>query len=418
MLRTHGPILLLCTLFAGCSSEAKAHLDPDMPSVLIVAIDGLRPDQVGSFGAPGGGVTPTLDELAVRGVIYTDAITPAPWSAPALASILSGCNPSTLGWTDLETPLPYAAVLLAERLDQHVSGAVVSHRFVDASTHLDQGCGHYESVGVPPLDAGEDHVPKAAAERVVDAGLTFIDGTGSAPFFLVLHIADPMPPWDVIGHRVAEDYDGPVRAGQPLPELLRLASRMNGADRVAIEALHDEAVERVDRELGRLVKGLEQRGRLSNTYLCIVGSLGAERGEHGELGTSMRLYDELLHVPWILTGPRLSRAEVNAPVSLIDVAPTLLSLVEVEADGMDGRPALPGVEAAPRFLVSETDRARSLRAALWDRWKLIHDHETGQSELYDLLEDPGELRDLSDIQPDRVRELEAALDEWEALRAE
>lgn len=407
------PLLLL--LASACGGDVEAREAPRPASVLLVAVDGLRADQLGARG-PAGPVTPQLDRLARRGLVYEDASTPAPWNAPALAALLSGCYPSSLGWTDLDRPLPYGVTLLAEHLDAagHATGAVVNHRFVAAPRNLDQGFDVFREVGLPPEEAGDEHVAPPSAHRVTEAALAILDGFGERPFLLLVHHADPLPPWSAPAPFDA-DYVGPVEAGLSLRELLRIAPELNDADRNRLRDLHDASVTRVDAEVGRLLAGLEARGRAGDTYVSVVSTSGVELGEHGELGTAMRLYDELLHVPWILVGPRLAPDRFPGPTSLIDVAPTLLELVGcAPLPRADGVAALPGMEAGDRVLFSETDRARRLRAVVDRRWKLIRDEETGVRELYDLVDDPREARDLARRLPERVEALEAALEGWEA----
>ncbi len=84
------------------------------PNVLLILIDGLRADHVGCYGYPRD-TTPALDALARRGRRFLDAITPAPWSAPAMASLLAGRYPSSVDLTDLQAPLTSEVSLLPER---------------------------------------------------------------------------------------------------------------------------------------------------------------------------------------------------------------------------------------------------------------------------------------------------------------
>jgi len=398
--------LLLCfACGAGDGVRAGEKLRP--PSVLLVAVDGLRADRVGCYGHPQS-ATPTLDRLAERGVRYADAVTPTPWTAPALAALLTGRYPSGLGWTDLSKRLSHDAELISEALERrdYFTAAVVSHPFAAARFGLDQGFETYVEVG-------------SSAAEVCEASLSLLDSAGQRPFAMLAHFADPLPPWDSREPLVERDYAGPVRDARTLGELMELVPHLTEADRVALEVLHDDAIAAVDRQLGRLLEALAARGRLEDTYVVVVGISGTELGEHGELGSAKRLYDEVVHVPWILAGPRLSPGVVRGAVSLIDVSPTLLALLRVgDAGPFDGAVALPDLPVPARLLVCETDRARSLRAITDERWKLIRDQETGSCELYDLLADPEERTDLSARHAARVEALEAALEGWRRGLAE
>ncbi|MDA1266088.1 MAG: sulfatase [Planctomycetota bacterium] len=403
-------------LLNGCGGEVSADESPRPPSVVLVAVDGLRADQVGAYS--GVGSTPNLDDLAAHGLRYSDVSTPTPWSAPALAALLSGRYPSALGWTDLEAALPYDVELLSELLAEegYRTAAIVNHRFVAGRFNLDQGFEphNYMEVGLPPEGATDDDVFPPSGAQVTGAALTWLDAVGDDPFFLLVHYADALPPWDLATSPIDPHYQGPIANGLSYRDLMRLSLDLTGADQQALMALYDAAVAGVDVQVGRLLEGLEGRGRDEDTFVCVVGISGLELGEHGELGTAKRLYEELLHVPWILTGPGVEPGVLQDASSLIDVTPTLLDLIGAPgASRADGLVMLPELGTPDRILISETDRARSLRAVVDGRWKLIHDHETGTSELYDLVDDPGETQDLASARPKIVRTLEALLFDWE-----
>lgn len=416
MARTLSCLLLV---LAGCGGGPVAQGLPRPASVLLVAIDGLRTDQIGAYqGAEG--VTPNLDQLAREGVRYTDVATPAPWTSPALASLLSGRYPSSMAWTDLERPLPYGVTLLPEHLAGagYLTGAVVSHHHAAARFNLDQGFESYHEVGFESDGETDDGVAPSSAAQVTGRALSILASAGARPFCLLVHYADPLPPWDLPEEVLDPSYVGPVEAGLSMRDLTRVSRDLRPEDRSALARLHDASVAQVDSELGRLLEGLELQGRMEDTYVCVVATSGLELGDHGELGTAKRLYDELVHVPWVLAGPALAPTILEEAASLIDVTPTLLELLGAEPLPIaDGAAVLPNRPPPERLLVSETDRARCLRAVTVDRWKLIHDQETGVSELYDLLSDPGETRDLAGKLPTEVDRLKAFLDRWEASLA-
>jgi hypothetical protein len=321
-----------------------------------------------------------------------------------------------MGWTNLELPLPYGVSLLSERLsaEGYATGAVINSRLAAVRFNLDQGFDEYRQVGLPPQDAGDDDVFPLTANLVTDEALGLIESARERPFFVLAHYTDPLPPWDVEDRFGDPDYMGPIEPGLSLREMLRLGPGLDAADRAALSALGDAALAQVDGQIGRLLEGLEARARAADTFVVVVGTSGVELFEHGELGTAKRLYDELVHVPWLLAGPGITPGLVEDPTSLIDVTPTLLELLHMRrAPRADGVSVLPGLAPPMRVLISETDRARELRAVVEGNWKLIHDRETGISELYDLLVDPGERTDLARRWPERVEVLLMTLAAWE-----
>jgi arylsulfatase A-like enzyme len=172
----------------------------------------------------------------------------------------------------------------------------------------------------------------------------------------------------------------------------------------------------VDRQIGRLFDGLEQRGLLDETLVVLTSDHGEELFDHDGFEHGHTMFQELLRVPLLFWGPGVRPGRIETPVSLVDVLPTLL-----EALGLEPLPDLAGrslwgllgggPDPAERALVAEGTLHGPDRKALvrWP-WKLVV--TTGQpARLYDLGRDPGERRDLSQQAPERLAEL---LEELEA----
>ncbi|HKX46390.1 MAG TPA: sulfatase-like hydrolase/transferase, partial [Planctomycetota bacterium] len=239
------------------------------------------------------------------------------------------------------------------------------------------------------------------------------------------------------------------RAGRPLPwtfeegALRRDGRRLvavvrGGADETArveldlwIHDVPDEAerlrryreeVAFVDRAVAALVLRLRERGLLDESILVLTSDHGEALGERGSWGHVETLMDELLHVPLLVRLPpghpaeRRLRARTRDLVRHVDVVPTLLELL--------GLPPLPGqtgvslLHDSERVLVAETHRPEATRDRIClrdGRYKLVHvppDAATGAPEafeMYDLREDPGELRDVYATRGGERREWEATL---------
>ncbi|MEE8467452.1 MAG: sulfatase [Planctomycetota bacterium] len=380
------------------------------PNVLLILIDGLRADHVGCYGYPRD-TTPALDALARRGRRFLDAITPAPWSAPAMAALLAGRYPSSVDLTDLQAPLTSAVSLLPERAREvgYSTAAVVSHDFVSARWRLDQGFEDF-------FEVQSEDPAQPTSSAVTDAALGLLDQLGKGPFLLLVHYADPLPDWlEIAGFSFADPtYQGAVVAGTPHGSLLRRLAKMDAQDRAQVVAHYDAEVAYTDRQVGRLLDGLRARGRDADTLVVLTSTHGMELFDHGELGDAKTLYDELVHVPLVMAGPGVEPGEESAAVSLIDLAPTLAASMGLEPDLAVEGVAFWGAEVpAQRELFSETDRARSLRSVTTGRWKLVHDLQRGTLQLYDLAADPEELDDLAPDGLGPVEELEASLRRWE-----
>jgi arylsulfatase A-like enzyme len=179
-------------------------------------------------------------------------------------------------------------------------------------------------------------------------------------------------------------------------------------------------VEYVDREIGRLLDLMEQRGLLDKTLVVFLSDHGEGLGDHNHLGHISQLYNSLLHVALIAAFPgHLPEGMViDEPVAMVDVLPTVLDLVGLEfPDRISGASLLPlirGSVGPPRSIVAETYRPEAYsdkRALVRDGYKYIHSWTDDREweELYDLAADPGELHDLSAAEIQRLAAMRTAL---------
>ena len=247
---------------------------PTRPNVLLVTIDTLRADRLGSYGYAAA-ATPVLDGLAARGVRFATAVAHAPLTAPSHASILTGLLPLGHGVRDNGTfVLPPSPTTLAEvfrasgyRTAAFVSGFPLDHRFGFA-----RGFESYDD----HLLRGGDGRRASYVER--PAAVTTREAAGwvraaQAPWFAWVHYFDPHspyePPADLAARFAANPYDGEIAS--------------------------------VDRELGHLLAATEA-GRAS-TLVLVTSDHGESLGEHGEATHGVFVYDSTLRVPWIMAGP-------------------------------------------------------------------------------------------------------------------
>jgi arylsulfatase A-like enzyme len=196
------------------------------------------------------------------------------------------------------------------------------------------------------------------------------------------------------------------------------------ADLRHIEELYDAGIRQLDNELARLLSVLKSRDLLERTLIVITSDHGEEFQDHGRLDHFLTMYQEVLRVPLIFRGPNVPAGlRIKAPVSLVDITPTILSLAGLPAqrptDGFDLSPLFAG--DVPRHFVSRTlfgeasggltyalmmdDIFPVYRSLRWGNHKLIHDSKTGAWALYDLAADPLETLDLADRKPQLVQNL-------------
>ena len=332
-------------------------------------------------------LTPNLDVLARSGTRWSNALTPSPLTLPAHCSLMTGLDPPGHGVRDngvasLPQDVPTLAAVLSRR--GYVTGAVVGSRVLDRRFGLARGFDAYDDAMVAE-QIGEQGYPERDAAAVTGAALAWASKLPPGrPYFLWVHYYDPHAPYEPPGSG----------AGESAP--LRYAGE----------------IAFVDREVGRLFAGLPGAGR---RIVAAVGDHGEMLGEHGEKEHGVFLYRGSLEVPLILSGPGVARGRVIAsPAGTRGLASTLLGLAGFGEDAAPFGPRLPSPEDAGAPVYSETDMPASaygwspLAAATDSRFRFI---AAPRPELYDLLADPAESRNLWGMEAEAVRRLQRAIAE-------
>ena len=360
---------------------------PLRPSVVIVTLDTTRADHLGCYGAARA-ATPHLDALARGGVRFEQALSPVPLTLPAHASALTGRVPRRHGVRDnagfrLDPKIP----LLTERLRDagYTTAAFVSAAVLDRDGGLGRGFATYDD-NVRVGDRRAFDYQERAASQTVDALLPRLK-TLEPPFFLWVHFYDPHAPYV-----------------PPEPYASRFKDRP-----------YDGEIAFMDAQLGRVLDALKRQG--TTLYIVAAGDHGESLGEHGEEGHGIFLYQATQWIPLIIAGPGLPPGTtVAAPVGLVDVAPTILDLLKLEAlPGADGRslvPLLRGAHPALRdyemesFYPSFSYGWAALRALYSGPYKYV---AAPRPELYELPTDPREINDVFRKKAARAAELADAL---------
>jgi arylsulfatase A-like enzyme/predicted Zn-dependent protease len=348
---------------------------PGAPIVLI-SIDTLRADRLPAYGYARG-ETPAIDALAADGVVVERAYSTYPLTLPAHATMLSGLLPPNHGVRDNSgfrfdaAAHPCFPKTLAER--GYATGAFVSAWVLRGATGLGDCFEVYDDDTGPPAGNGEQRPGSATLARAA----AWLEKLPGRPFFLFLHLFEPHAPY-----------------APPQPFASALADPYNGEIAAA------------DAVVGELVALLRRLGRYDDALIALVSDHGEGLGDHGELRHGALLYQEAIRVPWIVKLPGTSwrGRKIAEPVSLVDLAPTLLGAVGVPRDAaFDGSSILDARRDADRDpIYAETWYPRlrlgwSELVALVDRrYSTIVGTGSGQTELYDLTEDPKERENLAE----------------------
>jgi len=417
-------IALGCALGTGCSPSEPP------PNLILISIDTLRADRLGCYGYSRP-TTPFLDRQAHAGVQFVDATATSSWTYPSHASMFTGLYPGRNGATDLRQRMRKDVPSLAEWLVAHgyrAAGVVSSTLFEGYG--LERGFERLEYV-----DPGGPQ-PSAVTEHA-SAWLDAVDRTH--PFFFLIHYLDPHSDYASLPEYEApfvRPYEGPATGkSEQLFDHVRGYLHFTPEDASHLSDLYDAGLRQQDAELEKLFATFERLGLLSNTIVVLTSDHGEEFLEHGGVMHGLAQYEESVRVPLFFFGPGVpADVRVRAPVSLVDVVPTVLDLLGVEAPPvLDGITLRPLWEAAgnadgERALFIEADMdppgptARTMvpgddLALRRGDYKLVLDPTSHAARLFDLRADPGETHDAAAEHPRLVAELLAELERFRSSRA-
>ena len=393
--------------------DHAAHAPAAPRNVLLVLVDTLRADKLSPYNPQTRVQTPGLAAFVESASTFAHAHAQENWTKPSVATLLSGLMPWEHTATGQSSVVPRSVELLPEVLQAHgfATASFISNGYVSDRFGFRQGWDTYRNYLREGL--------RNRAENVAADVLAWLDGRdASTPFFAYVHTIDPhvpyRPPRRYLELYGDTEYRGPVdfRLDATLLENVKLGRvQLGPRDREHLQALYDGEITYHDVHFRAILDGLERRGLADETMVIVTSDHGEEFWDHGSVGHGHSVYEELLHVPLFVKLPGVPARRVEASVGLVDVMPTILEALEVEApQAMSGRSFLAELrgagEDAPRASVSGF--MENWRTVSDERFKLIV-RPRRAAQLYDLLEDPGETRDLAPERPWTVRYLREQL---------
>ncbi|MEW6743230.1 MAG: sulfatase [Planctomycetota bacterium] len=437
-----GATLLLAV---ACSQELP-------PDIVLLTIDTLRADHLGCYGydpyeLP---VSPEIDRLASRSVLFERCYVPRGQTLPSLTSLLTGLYPSSHDVRENGIPFDLTVDSL---------GAMLRRAGFETAAYLAVFPGPQDrSVATPFRDFRspwyEKHLPAFEDENdetVTRLAIEFIHRQGdpahrSKRYFLWIHLFDvhkpfaPRSPYltrflpSVLGeHPEASSlWDEKIRPA--IVEATRKGERLPDPDQRRVLALYDGGIASADERVGRILAALEQENALDPAFLVLTADHGEELGDHnGYYYHSSSVYDSVLNVPLIVKGPhQREHRRVTSLVENIDLVPTILEaallavpqhLEGVALGGLlEGRQA----ESERTHVFAEwQDLIETIRSREWkyvfnpqgahprkppyDQWK-DKGFAIACEELYDVASDPGETRNLVESEPAVASALRAELE--------
>ena len=435
--------------------------------VILISIDTLRADHLGLYGHHRF-TSPNLDLFALEGTVFEDASSVAPWTLPAHASMLTGLYPLGHAVVDVDTKLPEGVPTIAKLLGKNgwKTAAAVNSMWLLKKTHeVTRDFHHFLFV----QDVATARLPTTP---ITDQAITWIRDSENSNLFLFMHYYDvhsdyaSLPRFENL---MVSPYEGEADGTtwqlniESMPEVFIESCHTNfeeekcrfGAGEAAqsvdsstrkrrfeaddiryLEELYDAGIRQIDTELGRFFEFLRADGLLDVARIIITSDHGEEFSDHGSFYHFATPYQEVLHVPLILRGQGIATGRrIDAPVSVVDIAPTILAWAGVSApsemDGVDLTPLLDqahtegDAEALEEHLNSRFQHGEATGNSQWESklpgqvplftsirkgpFKLVHQSLDDEIALYDLSTDPKEKTDIALQNPEITQTLRAAL---------
>jgi len=453
--------VLIGLLFLGAAGSLLAvplrAADKRRPNVLLLVADDQRPDAIAALGNLHI-QTPNLDELVQRGTVFTRATCAHPLCYPSRAELLTGCTGfrnGTFSELKLNADVPLwpqamrdagyrtcyvgkwhtagrpSNVGYAECDGLYGSGRRLAENYVDFRGRPATGFGGWQfqtDDGQRFPEKGIGLTPNISSE-FADAAIRLIEEKDDRPFFVHVNFTAPHDPriWPP-GYE--KKYDA---SKLPLPANFRPEhpfdhGNLRGRDELLLPfprtaedvrqelACYYAVISHMDEQIGRILKALDDVGQRDNTIVIFTADHGLAIGSHGLVG-KQNMYEHTINVPLIIAGPNIAAGHRRAAQCYLrDLFPTICELANVPAPQVDGRSLTPLVhgekdEIYPFIVGYFQDSQRMIREG---NWKLAWYPKIDRWQLFDLANDPHELRDSIDdnSQKDRVADLRGKLLDW------
>jgi arylsulfatase A-like enzyme len=405
-------------------------------NIILIDIDTLRADHLGAYGYSKD-TSPNLDKFAQENIKFENTVTPAAWTTPAAVSVFTGSYPKTHRVIRQRQQIPENYHMMAEifRKNGYRTAAFTGDRSMARNLGFDQGFDTYQTYSDYPL------IQKRNFKANFREGGDWLINQSGEKSFLFIHGYDAHAPYGVKEDYLAEfdndNYSGPIEKYQPVrPDQLEYSSGnltlnvgnkeipLDQEDIEQIRAGYDSDVKYTDKQFGEFIDRLKKNGLYEDSAIIVYSSHGENLGnrvyrekDREYIFGHWYLWDHNIHVPMIAHIPGSESQNVDQPVSIIDIAPTLYDFIGAEmskpaANQLRGESLLPVIKGE-----KDTDYVFSQDNPLNDtmvrgqNWKLIK--RQGKKNLLYSLENSSEKQVSTEDNPMVYRRLLNRINEWE-----
>ena len=415
--------VILPKLYTGPNISCKESSKSDKPNFLLIVIDALRADAIEPYGGPVS--TSNLSKFALDSAVFEKAYTVAPWTLPSIASFFTGLYPSAHGANRFQTVLNGKFEMVSQLLKRngYYSWAVLDQPLYMSFLGVDRGFDVFHLISCRPNQLISSHplVGKTALINVVYKFLGFRETEQVArdaaaaiersckPFFGWVHILDPhmplTPPVEFMedaGQGVQSSFGAKVRKKPVEIYSLRVDVARGDLfiDRETARRIKDAyfgEVRYVDHEIKYIFSALKESGIWNKTVVLVTADHGEEFLDHGGFEHGHSVYNEILHVPFIMHVPNAKPTRIQTRVRTIDFAPTVLELagVKFEPNSFQGQSLVALINGVPEedreVLAESMVQYEEKKALVMGPYKLIWRPLTKEYRLFNIVEDPREL---------------------------
>ncbi|MCA9565833.1 MAG: sulfatase, partial [Myxococcales bacterium] len=375
--------------------------------MILITIDTLRWDHLGFAGYSRSDISPHIDALAARSVVAENAYSISAKTPTAVPPMLASRWPSEMPRSDqhfvrYRNSNLYVAEVMAEA--GYHTAASVAHWYFRPSYGFADGFEDWREY----WRSGDQMERIPTSEQVADNAIAILDefyrareaGESDEPLFLWVHFFDP--------HKLYIEHDGIPSYGNTDVDL------------------YDGEIRFTDLHLGRVLQTVRDWGFEEDTVVVLTADHGEAFGEHDMEYHGWDLYEHQIRVPLVAHVPGVEPRRVEERLSIVDIAPTLVDLAGADVpESFRGTSWVPwlesGREPTQRAIFTEMPAGpynTPKRSLTLGDWKLIH-HPNGRLyRLFNLAEDPGELNDLWESEPEQAQRMRDLYEAFLATRVD
>ena len=379
--------------------------------IVFISFDALRADHLKVYGYDRA-TSPNIDRFANDAVVFDQALTAATWTLPSFNSSFTSLNAAYHNVKEINQFLGPSRRTLTQILKSrgYLTAAFIDTPFLFPVYKLDRGFDFY--------DYRISEIQKRPA-----SSMRWLNSFSAEKQFFFVHLISPHSPWEappgvvrrVTGDRMPQ-IDVTTQQRMLSPE--QQCDKLSAAQLEDLKSLYDGEILELDAIFGHYIDRMKQLGLYDDALIIFTADHGEEFQEHGALLHGRAGFQETARVPLIVKFPkdfaRLNGVRIGTPVQLIDLMPTILDALKIEIPpGIQGKSLLPLlIHGSNRKFPERSlfiENSKGILGILHGRYKYIYAdipsvrqtcHPLKPEELYDLVEDPGETRDIARERPE------------------